>query len=98
MHFAGPAAGRMWFFICKFAGAVSAKRIHALQRRFEQGLLHRKVHEGQMRYLLLGAETNWTASHATSLRFFRRRASTASPRARILLMPSRWRTCTTVST
>ena len=34
--------------------AAFAKRIHALQRRLEQGLLHRKVHQGRMGYLLLG--------------------------------------------
>src|SRR5580658_6557406 len=60
MHIAGPASRWMWFFNIKrsatehFAGAASAKRVHALQRRFEQGLLHRKVHQGGMGYVLLG--------------------------------------------
>ena len=37
--------------------AASAKCVHALQRRFEQGLLHRKVHQGRMGSFLLGRKS-----------------------------------------
>src|ERR1700730_6891684 len=58
MHFISSASERMWFIVAEssaaehFVGAAFAGCVHTLQRRFEQGLLPRKVHQGRMGSLL----------------------------------------------